>query len=31
MPSIVSSNLNAPVMMMAERASDLIRGASAAA
>jgi choline dehydrogenase len=25
MPSIVSSNLNAPVMMMAERASDLIR------
>src|SRR5262249_28476778 len=26
MPSIVSSNINAPVMMVAERASDLIRG-----
>ena len=26
MPSIASSNLNAVVMMMAERASDLIRG-----
>ena len=31
MPSIVSSNLNAPVMMMAERASDLIRGGSGVA
>lgn len=28
MPSIVSSNLNAPVMMMGERASDLILGKS---
>ena len=28
MPSIASSNLNAVVMMMAERASDLIRGRS---
>ena len=26
MPSMASSNLNAVVMMMAERASDLIRG-----
>jgi choline dehydrogenase len=30
MPSIVSSNLNAPVMMIGERASDLVLGKSMA-